>query len=105
VLVLSGLDRYIYGYRYDPDISTNFSTDLRLIPKDTKQLVVSDGEIDFYKVIEKYNNQFTVTTTPTNDSFLTTRLAKQSLNAYNIEKIVTSPKANNGDRFYMYTKR
>lgn len=103
-LVSSGLDRYIYGYRYDPNISSNFSNDLNLIPKDTKQIVVSDSEIDFYKVIESHNKNITVKTSPTEDIFITTRLAKQSSADYSITNIITSSKSKDSDRFYLYKK-
>lgn len=105
VLVASGIDRYADGYRYDPRIAPNFSNDLSLIPKDTKTIVVSNNEIDFYQVAAKYNKEYSVSTTPNGDSFLATRDAKQSYAGYRIEKIITSQKSDQNDRFYLYTKR
>jgi len=105
VLVTSGIDRYADGYRYDPQIAPNFSNDLSLIPKDTKTIVVTNNEIDFYQVAAKYNKAYSVSTTPTGDSFLATRDAKQSYSGYRIERIITSQKSNQSDRFYLYTKR
>jgi len=74
-------------------------------PKDTKTIVVTNNEIDFYQVAAKYNKAYSVSTTPTGDSFLATRDAKQSYSGYRIERIITSQKSNQSDRFYLYTKR
>jgi len=105
VLVSSGADRYIYGYRYDPNIAPNFSRDLKLIPKDTKNLVVSGDELAFYNVVAKYNKQYAVSTVPTTDTFLATRAAQQDTNHYQISQIITSSLSYQSDRFYLYTKR
>lgn len=104
VLVLSGMDRYIYGYRYDPQIVPSFSRDIRIIPKDTKYLMVSSDEMAFYKVVEIRNKKITVVTTPTGDSFLATRKIKGQFSGYNLSKIITTYTKDNGDRFYLYTK-
>lgn len=103
-LVSSGIDRYIYGYRYDPNISSNFSNDISLIPKDTKQIVVADSEINFYKVIESHNKNINVVMAPTENTFISTRLAKQSLSDYSITNIITSSRSSDSDRFYLYKK-
>ncbi len=104
VLVFSGADRYINGYRYDPSIAPNFSNDLKLIPKDVKNVVVANNEFDFYQVVAKYNKKFIVTLTPTTDTFLATRNAKQNIADYQISRIITSQKSNQSDRFYLYKK-
>jgi len=104
VLVLSGADRYIYGYRYDPQIAPNFSNDLKLIPKDTKNLVVADDELAFYKAVESRNKNFKVTLSPVSNNFLATHEAKKRFLGYGIEKIITTHNSNDSDRFYLYTK-
>lgn len=104
VLVLSGMDRYVYGYRYDPKIVPNFSRDLKLIPKNTKNIVVSKNELAFYRVVEIRNKTFKVTTTPISDTFLATHDAKKQFDGYNIKRIITTSNTNNSDRFYLYTK-
>ena len=104
-LIGSGLDRYIYGYHYDPKTAVNFSRDLRLLPKDTTQLVVSDEEFSFYNAVAQYRNDLTVTVdTPTSNTFTATRLAKQSFKGYEIAKIITTTYSTNGDRLYVYQK-
>jgi hypothetical protein len=102
--VLSGMSRYIYSYKYDPNIVPNFSNDIKLIPKNTTNLVVGNGELAFYDVFAKYNKNVAVSTIPTTDRFLATRAAKQSITGYAIEQIITRSTSNDGDRFYLYKK-
>ena len=106
VLTGSGLDRYIYGYHYDPNTAVNFSKDLKLIPKDTKELVVSNDELAFYKVVAQHRNGLTVRTAAevTGDTFTATRAAKTDFEGYQIDKIVTTTYAQNSDRLYVYKK-
>lgn len=105
-LVISGTDRYIYGYRYDPNIVPSFSQDINLIPKDTKKLVVSSIELPFYSLLEKYNHNITITvdTTVNDSSFLTTKEAKKDYAGYSIDKIITTQSLKDADRFYLYKK-
>ena len=104
-LVFSGINRYVYSYRYSPDIAPNFSHDLQLIPSDTKYLVVTDNELSFYSIVAKYNKQFIVSNAPSStDSFLATRAAKKSFEGYTIDKIITSSLSNDSDRLYTYKK-
>ena len=104
VLVTSGLDRYIYGYQYDPNIAPNFSTDLKLIPPDTKNLVVANDELAFYKVVATHDKQLVVSTTPISDTFLASHKGNKLFNGYEIQQIIVSQRSNQSDRFYIYTK-
>jgi 4-amino-4-deoxy-L-arabinose transferase-like glycosyltransferase len=104
VLVFSGADRYVYGYRYDPDLVNNFSKDIKLIPADTKNIVVSASELPFYSTVGKYNKEILVTTKPANSTFLATRQAKRYFPGYSIGQIITTPNQNDSDRFYLYKK-
>lgn len=103
-LTFSGVDRYTYGYRYDPNIVPNFSQDLKLIPKDTKNIVVSDDELAFYEVLAKHSKQITVSTMPISDTFLASHKAKPEYIGYKIDKIITTANRNDSDRFYLYKK-
>ena len=104
VLVVSSVDRYVHGYKYDPNIKPSFSNDLALIPTDTKNLVVASNELAFYKVIATHNKLLNVSTLPTTDTFLATHNANQAFIGYKIDKIITSSISNHGDRFYLYKK-
>jgi 4-amino-4-deoxy-L-arabinose transferase-like glycosyltransferase len=104
-LVFSGINRYVYGYLYDPSIVSNFSKDIKLIPASAHNIVVTDSELAFYQVIAKYNKNLTVSTTvPSSDTFLATRAAKKDFSGYIIKKIITTSSSKQGDRFYLYEK-
>jgi hypothetical protein len=104
-LIGSGLDRYIYGYYYQPETATHFSKDLRLMPRDIDQLVVSRQELPFYTVVDKHSDSLTVTSdSPTENRIVVTEAAAASFSGYSVERIVTSASAENSDRFYIYKK-
>ncbi|MDB5167636.1 MAG: conserved rane protein of unknown function [Candidatus Saccharibacteria bacterium] len=106
VLVLSGLERYVYGYHYDPYTAANFSQDLSLLPKDTKHLVVSSDELSFYQVVAEHRSGLDVaTTSPLSDTFTVSHDANTTTHpSFKIEKIVTSSATVEADRFYIYKK-
>ncbi len=104
ILVSSGMNRYIYGYLYNPNIAPNFSKDLQLIPKGTHNIVVSSSEQPFYKVVAEYKKDLVVSTSPINDTFLATRAAKSNYNRYKIDRIISSSTNHDSDRFYIYKR-
>lgn len=104
VLIGSGIDRFIYGYHYDPNTATNFSKDLKLIPKRTHQLVVSADEEPFYKVVSKYDKYMVITNNPTDDTFVATKSSKKDFDGYQISQIITTTYKNDADRLYVYQK-
>lgn len=105
-LIGSGLDRYIYGYHYDPNTAINFSKDLKLIPRDTAHLVVSNDELPFYQAVARYRSNLNVSTLPPADAstYVATRAADRSTNGYAIKQIITTTYSTDGDRLYVYQK-
>ena len=103
-LSVSGLYRYIYGYHYSTNQAGLFSKDLALIPKDTKEIVVSNDERAFYEAVVQRRDNLKVVSTPTNDSFVVTREARKDFEGYQIDKIITNGHANDSDRLYVYKK-
>jgi hypothetical protein len=101
-LVASGLDRYIYGYHYDPSIASNFSHDLSLLPKNTRQLVVAPSEYDFYNVLADHNKTLSVTLSPSLSEFTATHNANTLFQGYSLQRIITSQSTTDSDRFYIY---
>lgn len=104
VLIGSGIDRFIYGYHYDPNTAVNFSKDLNLIPKKTHQLVVSDSERAFYNVVAKYDSYMVVVDEPSDETFVATKSAKKDFEGYEISRIITTTYKNGADRLYVYQK-
>jgi 4-amino-4-deoxy-L-arabinose transferase-like glycosyltransferase len=104
-LVFSGVNRYAYSYKFDPQVVNSFSYDLRLIPKDTKFLLVSSSEFDFYNVVSRYNKQFVaVTTRPDTNEYLASRATRNLPSGYQVKQIITTPLSIESDRFYLYQK-
>lgn len=104
VLILSGVNRYVYSYLYNPNIVPNFSKDLSLIPKGYQNLVVSNNELPFYNVVAKYNKKINISTAPLGDAFLATREAKGVYTGYKVERIITNSNSNLSDRLYLYKR-
>lgn len=100
-LIVTGLARYIYGYHYSPEVAPLFSNDLTLLPKDTQQLVVADGEKPFFSAVSQYRDGLEVVTTPTAETFTATREARASLSGYTIVDIITSSRSSEADRLYV----
>lgn len=112
-LVISGVDRYLYGYHYDPNTATSFSRDLTLLNYDVRRgnettLYVTDKEKGFYDAVSQYNNgaRLTVTTEiPVTGNFAATHEAHKQLDeTHTISRIITTGYANDSDRFYVYKK-
>lgn len=105
-LITAGIDRYAYGYHYSPEATAYYSFDLKLLPEDTKTLLVSPSEKPFYDAIAEYRTDLEVITKPTGQEALTaTREGRQAIQGgYTTERIITSSKANDADRFYLYEK-
>ncbi len=101
-LVSSGLDRYAYGYFYEPQTTQNFSNDLELLPANTKRLVVTQDQLAFYSAVARHDKNLIVTTTSGDQSFTTTRDAYKQYPGYKITRIITSRNSTDSDRFYVY---
>lgn len=110
-MVFSGIDRYMYGYMYDPLTANHFSHDLRLVNQQLNEdkpatLVVSESETAFYSVVaDKHKNVTIATTLP--DAYTTaviSHAAYRSDSGLTPSAIVTDSTSANSDRFYIYTK-
>ncbi|MBQ3352427.1 glycosyltransferase family 39 protein [Candidatus Saccharibacteria bacterium] len=111
-MIVSSLNHYLFGYRYNPVVANEFNEDLALIyekvPKDTT-ILVQGGTLsyDFYKILED-KTDYTVTTTVSNiyadaQSQSIATLGKWPTELeYGLSRIITSPKSMNSDRIYLY---
>lgn len=107
-LVISGVDRYMYGYLYDPQSADNFSNDLQLVDEQLKsksatQLIVAPSELAFYQVVAHYHPDITVSVAGTSAA---TAIVSQAAN-HNVVlgqpwQIITDGSSNNANRFYIY---
>lgn len=106
-LVVSGLDRYAYGYFYQPSTASHFSKDLSLLPAKTTLLVVGDDEQPFYTAVSHSRDDLNVSSQPSGGSFVATHEAyhdHSGFKGYTVESIITSGSSEDSDRFYLYKK-
>jgi hypothetical protein len=114
-LTLSGIDRFVYGYLYNPSSTRHASGDLTILKselahkdKQVVTLVVSQDEQSFYSAVRRYNpswNIQNVSTSPTISTTPSFTIATRSANSVmkgNPAKILTSATTNESDRFYLY---
>lgn len=108
-LMLSGIDRYTYGYYYDPALAANFSHDLQILQGTLPQqkrpltLVVSPAEKPFYDVVARYGHGINVQETfPTaHETIIVTHDAHSAAQPV-ASDLLTSAASQNGNRFYIY---
>ncbi len=111
-MIVSSLQHYLFGYRYNPVVANEFNEDLSLIYKNVPKnatILVQGGTLkyDFYKILED-DTDYTVTTTISNiysneGSKKIATLGKwPSKLEYDLSTIITSPKSLNSDRIYLY---
>ncbi len=101
-LITTGVARYVYGYHYSPQVAPLFTADLKLLPEDTRQLVVSEAEYPFYSAVAQYREDIDAVKTPTADSIVVTRDARQQVNSeFKVTRIITSPRSQEADRLYV----
>ena len=113
-MVLTGAFRYINNYTYNPNVLGSYNNDLRLLTRTLKstgtagtttQLVTTKAQAPFYGLVAHYDKRFSVQTsyTSTNGTLIVTHDAyHEDTPKLPIDTIVTSRKAANADRFYVY---
>ena len=120
-LVATGVERFVYGYHYDPQISQHFSRDARLLHEtiDDKSgdisLVVTEEEKSFYSTMAENPHTFPGTTVrvtatdETNSSIINSPQVVYSRAAHDKTQpqqlpaeITVSAFSRESDRFYVY---
>jgi len=111
-IVFSGVDRYMHGYEYTPEVRATFSNDLSLLNKqiranqDPTTLVVSSNEMAFYRLVAERHQNIALAEAPSVASSSTTILSQAAFNAMRPRatpyRIVTNGQQNDADRFYIY---
>lgn len=113
-MVASGVTRFINTYHYNGDVLANYSSDLRLLDHELANrniknkgatVIVDNGQLTFYRLIEKYDHRVIVTTdaNATGSLVIAARTMKRPSTEL-LASIVTSTHQNDADRFYIYTK-
>jgi len=110
-MVVSGIDRYAYGYHYDPQTTSHFSRDLPLVnaelnDKDRGQatLVVGKEETSFYTAVA-HHHENVVVNPPQADPATKTVIVSNAANhdtTIGLTRIITDRASENADRLYIY---
>ncbi len=117
-LALSGVDRYVYGYNYNPDIVQKFSRDSQLLntrldrTKQPISLVVSQKQFAFYRIVAAHASAKNHTSIVVSDDPLryknetaTVIVSKDAQPAYAAQiptDIISTELNSNADRFFIY---
>lgn len=113
IIILSNFTFFISGYTYAPIAVHNFNNDLELIQRELKPndylLVSSDNsDLNFYNFVAERCGYRLATDTPKNaGKHQIAVIQPYEINAENLalQRIVTSSRAENSDRLYIYTTK
>jgi 4-amino-4-deoxy-L-arabinose transferase-like glycosyltransferase len=101
-MMIFGLERYSYTYRYTPEIMQNFSRDVISIPE-VSTLVVSQEERKLYEAVASYKQELRITTQQPQDKHESYAVTARAYDASRTPTaIVSSNRAENAARFYVY---
>jgi len=113
-MMMTGIDRYAYGYMYDPNTAGNFSKDLQLLNRQLAlsdrgltTLVVSQAELPFYRVVVEHNKDVALAAKaqPAKTIIVTHSAQKITSQTADLHQIITDDMSQNADRFYIYKSR
>lgn len=110
-MVISGVDRYMYGYLYDPGVADHFSSDISLINPQLSHaatpvtIVVSQAQLPFYTVVAAHHTGVQAVTslaTPVEGMAIVSHDAHATASPGVPWRILTDPTRAGADRFYIY---
>ncbi len=111
IMITGGITHFLYGYRYIPIVADKFHDDIKLIEANLSTndtLYVTDElSYNFYQILNRQGKYTVVQTLPEKPEDLPKHFAtlgRETVSA-EIERIITSPKSDNSDRIYVYTRQ
>lgn len=116
VMVMSGVERYLGTYRYNPDVVATGSTDITTFQRtftDHNQplsVIAAEHERPLYQALAQYNYPQLVIATSFADAeeeiVVVTRDARRQAGSAKapLSEIITNQRAHQADRFYIYTR-
>lgn len=117
VMLISGTDRFVSGYRFTPDAVSYFNTDLSLVKEQLNErpvrtlLAVGKEEMPLYEALDRHENyDIEVTTNPKDTdtgNALVTRAALEEIpgDEWTMQRIFTNSRSKESDRLYLYKTR
>ena len=102
-MIIPGLLQYIYGYRYNPNIATEFSDRLSVIRENlTDEYLLVDKDYDFYKILETKTEIKVIDQIEKVDKLAVLGKLAEGSEEYTLSQIITSPMRDNSDIIYLY---
>lgn len=111
IMIIGGITHFLYGYRYIPIVADKFHDDLKLLYANLEPgstiYVANDTKYHFYQILDQQGKYTIVQSLPENPENLPPSFASlgSANTSANIERIITSPKSDNSDRIYLYTRQ
>lgn len=115
IMMLSGVNRYVKSYHYNPAAITAHSVDLQLLQSnlqqhDTATILVATPERPLYETLARYTKKTLSIATSVDDTnkdtpLYITRAARNPENTpkqRHLERIIVNARATDADRFYYY---
>ena len=104
IMIIPNLLQYIYGYRYNPNVASQFNYDLAVIRENlTDEKILVSEHYDFYKILEDSTDLQVVDTVEPNTKLAILGLPESTPEKYQLSRIITSPMRDNSDIIYLYT--
>ncbi|MBR3329140.1 glycosyltransferase family 39 protein [Candidatus Saccharibacteria bacterium] len=103
IIILPNLLQYIYGYRYNPNTTSQFNYDLAVIQKNLNDetLLVKDN-YDFYRILENNTNLHIINNMEQVEKLAILGKPETAPEGYRLDRIITSPMRDNSDIIYLY---
>ncbi len=107
IILVSSSSHFIFGYRYNPAVASQFEDDLSLIYQNLDPgttLLISGGtlEYDFYHILDD-QGKFKVVSSAEDATYPVATLGKWPTDLKKpLSLIIPSPKSQNSDRIYLY---
>ncbi len=110
IMIITDISHFIFGYRYIPTVADYFNADISLInqnltPEDTLYVLSGATQQNFYSILADQNRLQIETTRPETWPEHFAVLGHESDVSGQIQQIITSPKADNSDRIYIYSNQ
>ena len=110
-ITLTNIGHYVDGYRYTPEILTNYTSDLALVNAQAKtqnglELVTAEDEMPLFSLAAERSSKLKLTDTSATAGLITVTRAVHEKNhipkTWQLQQIITNSRSAQSDRLYIY---
>lgn len=112
MMIISGADRFVYGYRYMPEAARQYNIDLPLVKKELAKkpvptfMLVGEDEQPIYEALSKKTRQKLEVSNVSVTELGTAIATRKALNVvpekWQLQRIITNDRLENGNRLYVF---